>query len=210
MCAESRAEEAPVILVIGDSLSAGYGMSASDAWPALLQARLAEAGYPHRVVNSSISGDTTRGGLARLPRALKIHQPELVIIELGGNDGLRGIPVGEIRQNLTQMIQESRDAGARVLLAGVYIPPNYGPRYTDEFHAVYTSLAAEYGTALVPFILDGVALEDGLMQADGLHPNAAGQPIMLENVWPALVPLLTPADGLPSPAAGAIPQQGKE
>lgn len=201
--------EVPVVLVVGDSLSAGYGIARIDAWTSLLQERLAEQGFPHRVVNASISGDTTRGGLARLPAALEEHNPSIVVIELGGNDGLRGIPVREIRENLAAMIEMSRDAGAEVLLAGVHIPPNYGPRYTEEFHRVYHDLAAEYGTALVPFILDGVALEDGLMQGDGLHPNAAGQPVMLDNVWPALAPLLGPA-ALPAPAGDAIPARGRE
>jgi len=200
----------PVLLVVGDSLSAGYGIARQDAWTSLLQERLAGAGFPHRVVNASISGDTTRGGLARLPAAIEEHSPQIVILELGGNDGLRGIPVVEIRRNLAEMIRISQAEGARVLIAGIHIPPNYGPRYTEEFHRVYHDLAAEYGTALVPFILDGVALEDGLMQADGLHPNAAGQPLILDNVWPELMPVLKAESGLPTPAAGAIPTQGKE
>lgn len=174
----------PVVLVVGDSLSAGYGIARAEAWPSLLQARLSDLGHPHRVVNASISGDTTRGGLARLPDALEIHAPELVIIELGANDGLRGIPVAEIRRNLSEMIQLAERSGARVLLAGIRIPPNYGPRYTGDFHEVYHDLAEEYGTGLVPFILDGVALEDGLMQDDGIHPSAAGQPRILDNLWP--------------------------
>lgn len=201
---------APVVLVVGDSLSAGYGIARIDAWTTLLQERLSEQGFPHRVVNASISGDTTRGGLARLPAALEEHKPGVVVVELGGNDGLRGIPVREIRDNLARMIELSRAAGAEVVLAGVHIPPNYGPRYTEEFHRVYHDLAAEYGTALVPFILDGVALEDGLMQADGLHPTAAGQPVMLDNVWPALEPLLSGDAGLPPAPDGAIPPQGRE
>lgn len=172
------------MLVVGDSLSAGYGIARAEAWPSLLQARLSDLGHPHRVVNASISGDTTRGGLARLPDALEIHDPELVIIELGANDGLRGIPVAEIRRNLSEMIQLAERSGARVLLAGIRIPPNYGPRYTGDFHEVYHDLAEEYGTGLVPFILDGVALEDGLMQDDGIHPSAAGQPRILDNLWP--------------------------
>jgi acyl-CoA thioesterase-1 len=174
----------PVVLVVGDSLSAGYGLTREQAWPSLLQARLSDRGHPHRVVNASISGDTTRGGLARLPDALEIHDPELVIIELGANDGLRGIPVAEIRRNLSEMIQLAEQSGARVLLAGIRIQPNYGPRYTGDFHGVFHDLAEEYGTGLVPFILEGVALEDGMMQDDGLHPTAAGQPRILDNLWP--------------------------
>jgi acyl-CoA thioesterase-1 len=200
----------PVVLVLGDSLSAGYGIARQDAWTSLLQDRLAGEGFPHRVVNASISGETTRGGLARLPRALGEHGPAIVILELGANDGLRGIPIKEIRGNLAEMIRLSQAAGARVLLAGIHIPPNYGPRYTEEFHQVFHDLAAEHGTAFVPFILDRVALEDGLMQADGLHPNAAGQPVILDNVWPELVPVLTAESGLPTPAAGAIPAPDKE
>lgn len=184
----------PVILIVGDSLSAGYGLAIHENWPSLLQDRLEQAGYPHRVVNASISGDTTSGGLARLPRALERNSPTVVIIGLGGNDGLRAIPIAEIRRNLARMIQLSRAEGAEVLLAGVHIPPNYGPAYTGAFHGVYHELAQEYGTALVPFILEGVALDAALMQEDGLHPTAAAQPLIVENAWPALAPLLEDAD----------------
>jgi acyl-CoA thioesterase-1 len=180
----------PVVLVIGDSLSAGYGMKTAEAWPSLLEERLANSGYAHRVVNASISGETTRGGLTRLPAALERHAPEIVIVELGGNDGLRGIPLGEIRGNLQQMVDSSRAAGARVLLAGVYIPPNYGPAYTRGFKQLYEDLGGQEGVALLPFILNGVALEPELMQADGIHPNSAAQPRILDNVWPVLLPLL--------------------
>jgi len=181
---------APSILIVGDSLSAGYGLAIHENWPALLQERLQASGYPYRVVNASISGDTTSGGLARLPRALERNSPALVVIGLGGNDGLRAIPIAEIRRNLARMIQLSRDAGAEVLLAGIHIPPNYGPAYTEAFHQVFHELAEEYGTGLVPFILDGVALDPTLMQDDGLHPTAAAQPRIVENVWPELVTLL--------------------
>ena len=181
---------APSILIVGDSLSAGYGLAIHENWPALLQERLQASGYPYRVVNASISGDTTSGGLARLPRALERNSPALVVIGLGGNDGLRAIPIAEIRRNLARMIQLSRDAGAEVLLAGIHIPPNYGPAYTEAFHQVFHELAEEYGTGLVPFILDGVALDPTLMQDDGLHPTAAAQPRIMENVWPELVALL--------------------
>ena len=180
----------PVVLIVGDSLSAGYGLATGENWPSLLQDRLAACGHPHRVVNASISGDTTSGGLARLPRALQRNEPAVVIIGLGGNDGLRGIPVTEIRRNLASMIQLSATAGARVVLAGIHIPPNYGPRYTDAFHAIYRELAEEYDVGLIPFILEGVALEAELMQDDGIHPNAAAQPVIVDNVWPALEPLL--------------------
>jgi acyl-CoA thioesterase I len=180
----------PVVLIVGDSLSAGYGLAMHENWPSLLQDRLAASGYPHRVVNASISGDTTSGGLARLPGALERNAPSVVLIGLGGNDGLRAIPIAEIRRNLSRMIQLSEHAGARVLLAGVHIPPNYGPAYTQAFHNIYHELAEEYGVGLVPFILDGVALDPELMQDDGIHPTAAAQPVIIENVWPALEPLL--------------------
>jgi acyl-CoA thioesterase I len=187
----------PVVLVVGDSLSAGYGLAVHETWTSLLEQRLSGSGRPHSVVNASISGDTTRGGLARLPGALARHAPAVVLIGLGGNDGLRGIPVPEIRRNLAEMIQLSESAGARVLLAGIRIPPNYGPRYTESFHAVYHELAQEYGTALIPFILEGVALNPELMQEDGIHPNAAAQAVIMENVWPALEPLLDDGSGDP-------------
>jgi acyl-CoA thioesterase-1 len=184
------AAAAPTVLIVGDSLSAGYGLAIHENWPALLQERLQASGYPHRVVNASISGDTTSGGLARLPRALELNSPAVVVVGLGGNDGLRAIPIPEIRRNLARMIQLSQDAGAEVVLAGIHIPPNYGPAYTEAFHQVYHELAQEYGTGLVPFILDGVALDPALMQDDGLHPTAAAQPRILENVWPEIVGLL--------------------
>jgi acyl-CoA thioesterase I len=179
-----------VVLIVGDSLSAGYGLATHENWPSLLQNRLAEAGYPHRVVNASISGDTSSGGLARLPRALDRHSPRLVLIGLGGNDGLRAIPIPEFRRNMARMIQLSQSAGAEVLLAGIHIPPNYGPDYTEAFHAVYHELAEEFGTGLIPFILEGVALNEELMQADGIHPTASAQPVILDNVWHALEPML--------------------
>lgn len=190
LAAPAAAAAPPVVLIVGDSLSAGYGMATHENWPTLLQERLAAAGHPHRVINASISGDTTSGGLARLPGALQRHSPAVVLLGLGGNDGLRGIPVTEIRRNMARMIQLSEDARARVLLAGVHIPPNYGPAYTQAFHAVYHELAEQYGTGLVPFILDGIALDSALMQDDGIHPNAAAQERIVNNVWPALEPLL--------------------
>lgn len=180
----------PVLLVLGDSLSAGYGIDASKGWVNLLAERLTALGYPHRVVNASISGDTSAGGLARLPQALGLHQPQVVVIELGGNDGLRGLAPGHLERNLAAAIQLSRDAGARVLLVGIRIPPNFGPVYTEQIAAVYQNLAASSNVALVPFLLDGVALEPGMMQTDGIHPTAAAQPALLDTVWPVLKPLL--------------------
>ena len=178
------------IIVLGDSLSAGYGIKIQEGWVNLLAKRLVAEGYGYRVVNASISGETTQGGLARLPRALETHKPAVVIVELGGNDGLRGLPLKASRDNLDRIIGLSLAAQARVLLVGMIIPPNYGPRYGEEFRGMFTDLAAKYPVGFVPFLLDQVALEPGLMQADGIHPNAAGQPRMLENVWPKLKPLL--------------------
>lgn len=180
----------PTVLVLGDSLSAGFGLSRDESWPALLQQRLAETGYPHRVVNASISGDTTRGGLARLPRALTIHQPELVVIELGGNDGLRAIPPDEIRTNLEQLVLLSRQAGARVLITGILIPPNYGPEYTSKFRDAFRQASKSTGAPLTPFVLEDIALKPEMMQEDGIHPTAKAQPLILDNLWPWIAPLL--------------------
>jgi acyl-CoA thioesterase-1 len=178
------------ILVFGDSLSAAYGLSSAEGWAALLQRRLREQGYGYRIVNASISGETTSGGLQRLPRALELNRPAIVLLELGANDGLRGLPLSLIRGNLEQMIRLSQQAGARVLLLGIRLPPNYGARYADEFAALYPDLAKQYQLPLVPFLLDRVALKPNLMQSDGLHPDAAGEPIVLENVWSELKPML--------------------
>ena len=186
--AAARAEDQPTVLVVGDSLSAGFGMDLDRTWVSLLEARLQEEGYGYRVVNASISGDTTGNGLRRLPRALKLHQPEIVIIELGGNDGLRGLPVSVMQDNLRQMIEKSEAAGAMVVLAGILIPPNYGEDYASDFAAVYPTLAAEYQLPLIPFFMDGVALDRTMMQDDGIHPNENAQPVLLENVWEVLFP----------------------
>jgi acyl-CoA thioesterase-1 len=178
--------ESPRILVLGDSLSAAYGIDEEEGWVNLLDERLEREGYPHRVVNASVSGETSEGGLKRLPRLLSEHNPEWVILELGGNDGLRGYPVSDLADNLTAMIQLSREQGAEVVLLGMQIPPNYGPRYTDQFTAVYPQLAQEEDVPLVAFMLEGIATKDELMQRDGIHPNAEAQPKILENVWPML------------------------
>ncbi len=175
---------------MGDSLSAAYGIETSQGWVALLQQRLQVRGYDYRVVNASVSGDTTAQGLTRLPLELERHQPIVVILELGANDGLRGLSVAAMRQNLAQMIVLSQKAGARVLLAGIYLPPNYGPEYTRRFAAVYPWLARRYRLPLVPFLLAGVAEHRDWMQADGLHPLAMAEPRVLENVWSKLAPLL--------------------
>jgi acyl-CoA thioesterase-1 len=183
--------EAPVILVFGDSISAGYGLEHADqGWVGLLRTKLKDSGYETQVVNASVSGETTAGGLSRLPRALNQHHPQIVILELGGNDGLRALPVEQLRTNLERMVGLAQAAGARVLLLGIRIPPNYGPEYTDKFFAVYGQVAEAEKIPLVPFLLDGIALSPSLMQADGIHPNQAGQPRLLANIWPALEPLL--------------------
>ena len=178
------------LMVFGDSLSAGFGLEPEESWVTLLQNRLLRKGYGYTVVNASISGDTTGGGLRRLPRALEIHRPAIVILELGGNDGLRGAPALTIRSNLTRMIELAQDAGAEVILAGMIMPPNYGERYTNAFAEVYTDLADDYDAALIPFFMKNVALDPGKMQPDQIHPNAAGQPYLLDNVWSVLVELL--------------------
>ena len=180
----------PVILVIGDSLSAAYGIEQDAGWISLLQKRLLEQGYPHQVVNASISGDTTYGGLNRLPAAIERSTPSLVLIELGGNDGLRGFNFNQTRDNLSKMIGLSRASGSRVLLLGMMMPPNFGKAFTERFLGLYKDLAETESVPLVPFFLDGVADRPELMQQDGLHPTAEGQPKMLDNVWPHLVPLL--------------------
>jgi acyl-CoA thioesterase I len=182
--------EAPVILVFGDSISAGYGLAPEQGWVELLKTRLKSQDYGYQVVNASISGETTAGGLARLPRALELHHPNIVILELGGNDGLRALPIAQMRANLARMIDLSATAGAKVLLLGMRMPPNYGPDYTKQFAMVFSDLAASKKTAFVPFLLTNIALLPGLLQADDIHPNALGQPILVDNVWPALKPLL--------------------
>ena len=180
----------PTVLVLGDSLSAAFGIRVEQGWVALLQARLRAKGYGHRVVNASSSGETTGGALARLPRALATHRPAVVIVELGGNDGLRGLPVRDIRSNLEAIVQRSQQSGAKVLLVGMRIPPNYGNPYTKQFHEVFGGLAQKHRLPLVPFFLERIALDDSLMQDDGIHPTAAAQPILLDEVWPRLEPLL--------------------
>jgi acyl-CoA thioesterase-1 len=191
---------APTILVLGDSLSAAHGMDRDDSWVALLEDRLAAEGFPHEVVNASISGETSRGGRDRVDGILADHEPAVLIVELGGNDGLRGQPLAALRENLTSIIQRAREAGARVLLVGVRLPPNYGPAYTEAFAAVYAEVADDTEVALVPRFLEGVAERRQLMQNDGIHPTASAQPTMLENVWPALEPLLEETRDLPGQA----------
>jgi acyl-CoA thioesterase-1 len=183
--------EAPVILVFGDSVSAGYGLArVEQGWVALLQTRLKEQEYGYQVVNASVSGETTAGGLARLPRALMLHHPQIIILELGANDGLRALPIEQMRANLARMIDLSAAAGAQVLLLGMRMPPNYGPDYTEQFRQCYSEVARAKKVPLVPFLLNDIALSPHLVQADGMHPNELGQPQLLANVWPSLKPLL--------------------
>jgi len=180
----------PVVLVLGDSLSAAHNIPIDAGWPHLLAARLETMTPPRRVVNASISGETTMSGRERLPGLLRQYQPALVILELGANDGLQGMPLQQIRDNLDTMVTACRDAGAKVLLLGIELPINYGPHYRDGLRAIYAGLARKYRTGLVPFLLQGVALKPALMQADGMHPTAAGERIVFENVWHALAPML--------------------
>jgi acyl-CoA thioesterase-1 len=189
--AQAKAPEKRLILVVGDSLSAEYGLVRDTGWVRLLERRLADQGHSeYIVVNASISGETTSGGLARLPAQLKAHRPAIVIVELGANDGLRGLPVDLMRGNLRAMIEASRNAGARVLLVGMRIPPNYGRDYAERFFASYAELARGTKSALAPFLLEGIAEDLGMFQADRIHPSEKAQPRLLDNVWPHLRPLL--------------------
>lgn len=189
----AAAAEAPVVLVVGDSLSAEYGLKAGDGWVALLQKRLTEQKKPQRVVNASISGDTTAGGRSRLPIALRTHKPVVVVIELGGNDALRGLPLSSTRDNLMAMTKAAQASGAKVVIVGMQVPPNYGASYGKEFEALFAQVAQQAHAALVPFLLKGVADRPDIadwFQADRIHPLAKAHPLMLDNVWPALKPLL--------------------
>jgi acyl-CoA thioesterase-1 len=188
--APAQASGTPVILILGDSLSAGYGIPPDQGWVARLQQRLDGEGYGYAVINASVSGETTAGALERLPRGLKLHQPAIVVIELGGNDGLRGLPVGDLRLNLESIITACHDAGAEVVLTGIRLPPNYGPQYTESFYGVYESIAKQQDIPWVPFFLEGIALRDDLFQDDGIHPDLQAQPLLLDNVWRVLQPLL--------------------
>lgn len=194
ICLPAALGAGQTIVVVGDSLSSGYGIGAEQSWVAMLEDRLRSEGYGYEIVNASIAGDTSAGGLARLPRLLEQHDPDLIVIELGGNDGLRGQPVARLRDNLAKMIEQSQQSGAEVVLAGIQIPPNYGGSYTEALSAVYPELAERFEVPLVGFLLEGVALNDELMQPDGIHPNAAGQKVVFANVWSVLGPLLASRD----------------
>jgi acyl-CoA thioesterase-1 len=178
------------ILVFGDSLSAAYGIAQARGWVALLAERLRRERPDYSVVNASISGETTAGGLSRIDAALEKHKPAIVILELGGNDGLRGLPVLQMKQNLDRMVARAQKAGSRVLLVGIRVPPNYGPAYTEAFEAAFRDVARTHRAALLPFLLDGVAEKDGLFQPDRIHPTQEAQPLIERHVWSALKPLL--------------------
>jgi len=187
------AQKAPVVLVVGDSISAGYGLPSGAGWVALLQKRISDTRFPHRVVNASISGDTTAGGRERLPALLKQHRPAVTVIELGGNDGLRGGSLEAMRDNLDAMIVEAQKSGSRVLVVGIRLPPNYGPAYTQRFAAIFADVARSHKAALVPFLFEGFGENNAMFQPDGIHPSAAVQGKILDNVWPELEPLLAAA-----------------
>ncbi len=188
--AAAHSNDEPTILIFGDSLSAGYGIDVDLSWAALLQARLEAQGYEHRVVNASISGETTEGGAARIGAALDRFQPTLLILALGGNDGLRGFPPERMRDNLTSIISSSKASGADVVLLGIRIPLNYGPRYTSAFEQVFRDVAAEQDVLWIEFFMEGIALNEELMQDDGIHPNAEAQPVLLDNAWPIIAQTL--------------------
>ncbi len=179
------------LLIYGDSLSAGYGIARDEAWPSLLAKKLSQARSPYTVINVSISGETTAGGRSRLPAALKQYTPSVIVIELGANDGLRGLPVSEMQNNLSAMIEAAKKSGAKVLLVGMRMPPNYGVDYTRDFQSAYLQLAKQHRVPLVPFLLEGIADKREMFQADGLHPVSAAQPKIMDTVWEKLGPMLT-------------------
>jgi len=186
-----HAADVPTVLIFGDSLSAGYGIDVDQSWTALLQLRLREQGYEHRVVNASISGETTEGGAERIGPALENFSPELLVLELGGNDGLRGFPPQRTRENLEKIITASRAAGTQVVLLGIRIPSNYGPRYTQAFESVFRETADTLDVPWIEFFMDGIALDEELMQADGIHPTALAQPILAQKDASAMAGILS-------------------
>ena len=186
MTTAAEADKSPTILIFGDSLSAGYGIDVDQSWAALLQQRLQDQGYEHRVVNASISGETTEGGVTQIDKAIEEFSPDVIILELGGNDGLRGFPPARIRSNLTAIARRAQASGAGVVLLGIRIPTNYGARYTQAFEAVYAEVATELGIEWIEFFMEGVALNEELLQEDRIHPTAEAQPILLDNAWPVI------------------------
>ena len=193
-CTSVHAADIPTVLIFGDSLSAGYGIDVDQSWATLLQSRLEQQGYEHRVVNASISGETTAGGAERIGPALENFEPALIILELGGNDGLRGFPPERMRGNLEKIIMASKASGAAVVLLGIRIPSNYGPRYTQAFESVFRETAESLDVPWIEFFMEGIALNEDLMQADGIHPNATAQPKLLDNAWPIIESALGQAD----------------
>jgi len=185
-CANEAFAENPKILVYGDSLSASYGVAKQQGWVSFLQKKLINHQYKYDVINASISGETTSGGLTRLASTLTRTKPSIIILELGANDGLRGLPVKDMTNNLSNMIAQSKKANVKVILVGMKIPPNYGPKYTESFSKAYPQLSQQHKVSLVPFMLENIAAKPNLIQDDGLHPNALGQPMMLDNIWPKL------------------------
>ena len=183
MTANAASTEPPTVLIFGDSLSAGYGIEVDQSWAALLQVRLNEQGYEHRVINASISGETTEGGATRIESALADFSPELIILELGGNDGLRGFPVTRMRTNLEKIVLRAKASGAAVVLLGIRIPTNYGPRYSAEFEGVFRQVSENLDVQWIEFFMDGIALNDDLLQEDRIHPNELAQPRLLDNAW---------------------------
>ena len=187
LCGAAQSSDDPTILIFGDSLSAGYGIGVDQSWATLLQSRLESQGYEHRVVNASISGETTEGGVARIAAALERFQPALIVLELGANDGLRGFPVDRLRSNLEKIVIASKDSGAAVVLLGIRIPPNYGTRYTEAFENTFRQVADEHDIPWIEFFMEGIALNEELLQADGIHPNLEAQALLLENAWPIIM-----------------------
>jgi len=186
-----RAVLSQTILVIGDSISSAHGLSVDQGWVALLQKRLRSEQLPYKVINLSIGGDTSASALNRLPQALKQHQPHILLLEIGGNDGLRGLPLAQLRQNLEHMTSLAASNNTQVMLLGIQLPPNYGPHYTDQFNDIYRQLADQYQLVLLPSIVDGIGDDPALMQADGIHPNVQAQALMLDLVWPGLLSLIS-------------------
>ena len=190
--ANAQSSDAPTVLIFGDSLSAGYGLEVDQSWASLLQARLTQQGYEHRVVNASISGETTEGGATRIDNALQDFSPALIILELGGNDGLRGFPASRMKANLEKIVTRAKATGAAVVLLGIRIPTNYGQRYSNEFEDVFRQISAEYNIQWIEFFMEGIAMNDDLLLEDRIHPNAEAQPILLDNAWPIIKDKLQP------------------
>jgi len=184
--ATAAGSEPPTVLIFGDSLSAGYGIEVDQSWATLLQARLKDQGYEHRVVNASVSGETTEGGATRIDTALADFSPDLIILELGGNDGLRGFPAARMKGNLEKIVARAKASGAAIVLLGIRIPTNYGPRYSAEFEGVFRQVSDEFDVQWIEFFMEGIALNDNLLQDDRIHPNAVAQPMLLDNAWPII------------------------